>query len=457
MAEQSTTSVTKKRRCYEASFKLKVVEFAEKNTNRGAAKTFNVDEKRVREWRKQKSEIEKVPSKKKRLEGAGRKPLLTDVEDQLQEWIESLREKNLRVTRSSIMCKALELFQPNDSEQTFSASRGWLEKFLKRRCFTLRRRTTVSQRLPPDMIPKVAHFVIYTRKLLLRHSYPLSMIGNMDETPVWLDMPGDTTISRVGSRSVPIQTTGHEKGRFTVVLCAMADGRKLKPYIIFKGVRYIPELKQIQGVVVAMSRNGWMNEELTKDWVNRVWGKLAFQRRLLVWDMYKCHLTESVKALVNGGCKTDVSLIPGGLTKYLQPADVSWNKPFKDAYRARYDEWMANGDKSYTPGGNVRAPSKLQLVQWVKEAWNAISTDVVQKSFRVCGISVKPDGTEDGEISCIKEGGITSQAKAIIEQETSKLMTVDVDNDTDPFADLDGLSDEDEDETETNELVVDDD
>ena len=68
-------------------------------------------------------------------------------------------------------------------------------------------------------------------------------------------MPGDSTIARRGSRSVPVQTTGHEKSRFTVVLSAMADGRKLKPYIIFKGVRPIPELKQVQGVVVALSKN----------------------------------------------------------------------------------------------------------------------------------------------------------------------------------------------------------
>ena len=290
---------------------------------------------------------------------------------------------------------------------------------------------------------------------MVQHSYPFSVIGNMDETPVWLDMPGDSTIARRGSRSVPVQTTGHEKSRFTVVLSAMADGRKLKPYIIFKGVRPIPELKQVQGVVVALSKNGWMNENLTKDWVNRVWGTLGFQRRLLVWDAYKCHLTESVKTLVNNGCKTDISLIPEGLTKYLQPADVSWNKPFKEAYRAQYDEWMATGKKSYTPAGNVRAPSKLQAVQWVKKAWSVVHEDMVRKSFRVCGISVNVNGSEDGEISCIKEGGIAYDAKKIIEEETSKLLQVDVEDDSDPFSDLQYF--EDEEELEENEIVINDD
>ena len=57
-------------------------------------------------------------------------------------------------------------------------------------------------------------------------------------------LPGNTTISCVGERSVSVRTSGHEKSRFTIALAAMADGKKLKPYHVFKGVRSIPELNQ---------------------------------------------------------------------------------------------------------------------------------------------------------------------------------------------------------------------
>ena len=67
--------------------------------------------------------------------------------------------------------------------------------------------------------------------------------------------------------------------------------------------------------------------------------------------------------------RTDTSIIPGGLTKHLQPADVSWNKLFKELYRAKYEEWLASGEKTYTAGGNMRAPEKILCLQWVKEAW----------------------------------------------------------------------------------------
>ena len=224
----------------------------------------------------------------------------------------------------------------------------------------------MSQRLPADYIAKVSHFVMSVRKLRHKKKYALSNIGNMDETPLWFDMPGDTTITHRGERSVPIRTTGHDKGRFTVVLSAMADGRKLKPFVVFKGVRPIAELSKVSGVIVAYSKNGWMNEGLTKDWARRGWGEISFGRRLLVWDAYKCHTMPSVVNVVNSRTNSDISLIPGGLTGKIQPADVSWNKPFKTAYKQRYNRWMIEGEKTYTKAGNVRAPSKLLCLQWVK-------------------------------------------------------------------------------------------
>lgn len=317
------------------------------------------------------------------------------------------------------------------------------------------------QRLPADFIPKVSQFVMTTRKLRHTKKYPLSHIGNMDETPLWMDMPGDTTVTHRGQRSVPLRTTGHDKARFTVVLAAMADGRKLKPYVVFKGVRTIAELAKVSGVVVAYSRNGWMNETLTKDWVNRGWGLLGFGRRLLVWDAYKCHIMPSVSTVVNKNTSTDISVIPGGLTCKIQPADVSWNKPFKAAYKEKYNKWMVEGEKTYTKAGNVRAPSKLLCLQWVKESWDSVSSDIVKKSFRSCGISVSIDGTEDSEIHCMKENEVAFPARALIKEATDALLKpqqqeegAEDAEDDDPFAGME--EEEDEDELECNEVVLED-
>ena len=68
------------KKSFDSAFKLKVVEFAEKNSNRGAGRKFGVDEKRVWEWRKQKQQLESLPRKKR---GGGRKAALPDMEEEL--------------------------------------------------------------------------------------------------------------------------------------------------------------------------------------------------------------------------------------------------------------------------------------------------------------------------------------------------------------------------------------
>ena len=151
MAESSPVC---KKRSYDAAFKLKVIEFAEQNTNRSAARKYGVDEKRVREWKKQKDQLGSLNSKKRRLDGGGCKAALPNMEEEFVAWIESLRAQNLRVTHSNVQSKALELDQARGTEE-FHASDGCLQKFLKRHSFSLHRRTTVGQRLPHNLITKV--------------------------------------------------------------------------------------------------------------------------------------------------------------------------------------------------------------------------------------------------------------------------------------------------------------
>ena len=71
---------------------------------------------------------------------------------------------------------------------------------------------------------------------------------------------------------------------------------------------------------------------------------------MLVWDSFKCHISDSAKDSLKL-CNTVMSVIPGGCTKILQPLDVSINKPFKEYFREKYDDWFHQGVFEYTVGG----------------------------------------------------------------------------------------------------------
>jgi DNA gyrase inhibitor GyrI len=55
--------------------------------------------------------------------------------------------------------------------------------------------------------------------------------------------------------------------------------------------------------------------------------------------------------------KTNVAVIPGGLTPVLQLFDVSMNKTFKDNIRKLYTQWMAEGGYEMMSTGKIRGPS----------------------------------------------------------------------------------------------------
>lgn len=111
----------------------------------------------------------------------------------------------------------------------------------------------------------------------------------MDETAVWKDMLSSTTVDKVGSKTVSIKTTGHEKEKVTVCLAEKADGTKLKPFIVLTaGKRECAALaEQFRDKCIIKSNViGWMNEQLTEEWIDSFVGRFAFERRLLSWDVF---------------------------------------------------------------------------------------------------------------------------------------------------------------------------
>ena len=118
----------------------------------------------------------------------------------------------------------------------------------------------IAQKLPGDLEEKIANFHCFVLNSRKKGNFELVNIGNMDETPVWFNMPSVRTVTAQGEKTVTISTTGYKKSPFTVVLSSLADGTKLKPMVIFKRKTQLKE-KFPPGVAVHHHPKGWMDAD----------------------------------------------------------------------------------------------------------------------------------------------------------------------------------------------------
>ena len=271
---------------------------------------------------------------------------------------------------------------------------------MERRGFSIRRHTTVAQKLPKDYENKLISFQRFVISKRKQHSFELKYIGNADQTPLTFDIVTNSTVAEKGIKSVPILTTGHDKDRFTVMLACLGDGTKLPPYVVFKRKTLPKNMVFPHGLVVRCQEKGWTNEDLVKDWLNTVWSKvggLGHRKSMLVWDSFRVHLSNPVRRTLQS-LNTECAVIPGGMTGILQPLDVSINKPFKDRLRNKWQHCMISGEHTLTASGRMRKAELNVICNWIKQTWNEIPTEMIQKSFLKCCITNALDGTEDDDV-----------------------------------------------------------
>lgn len=335
----------KKRRQWCVREKLMVLQYLQcSNSVRGTARHFNIEPSQVRDWRRKKDQLKSSAPYLLKLHN-GRQPFFPELEQELAGWITSCRKQSLPITRNMAMKKAKELSQTEKFQEMYSTissfkfSKKWMDCFMVRYDFSNRRRTTVSQHLPEDLLEKQQSFLSFVLYRRIQYNYPLKYIANMDETPVSFDLPNSYTLEKRGSNTISIKTTGHERSMFTVILGCMADGSKLPPVIIFK-LKNKPREEFPDGVFIRTNEKGWVNKEEMNWWIDNIWSKrssdqLLNPRSLLVLDSFRGHLVNSVKQKLDEA-HTNMAVIPGGLTSKLQPLDVAVNKSFKSNVSINY-------------------------------------------------------------------------------------------------------------------------
>lgn len=284
-----------RRHSYDLNFKLKIVAEAEAvNNNREIAREYGISESMVRKWRNQQHVLfsGELKMTAKRASMGRYRPKDPEVDQQLVDWFSDQRSQGkncslkitfitalltsplqvvyvglsliafvfifagLAVNSLMIRLKAKEL----SSDPEFKASPGWYTKWKRRHAISMRTKTTLAQRLPADMEDKVVEFHRFVLRARKRCGYESSHILNMDETPMRFELPATRTLEFSGNRTVPILSCGGDKQSFTVVLAVKANGEKLPPKVIFKGVRQL-RIEVPRRMQVSVHKKAWMDEE----------------------------------------------------------------------------------------------------------------------------------------------------------------------------------------------------
>ncbi|KAF4804706.1 pogo transposable element with KRAB domain-like protein [Turdus rufiventris] len=130
-----------------------------------------------------------------------------------------------------------------------------------------------------------------------------------------------------------------------------------------------------------------MDEKIMRTWLTEVYahrpnGFFHQLLALLILNSMRAHKTESVKALVKK-MTSELAVIPGGLTKEVQPLDISIIHSFKAKLQLLWENWMMEGEHSFTKTGRQCRASYATVCQWIldADAWPKVTTTTIIRGF----------------------------------------------------------------------------
>ena len=169
--------------------------------------------------------------------------------------------------------------------------------------------------------------------------------------PIVFNMIPNKTIAQKGGKNITIKSYEQEKCRISVILVIIANWSKLAHYLILKAKsngKTEKELKKDKYFLseksfVTCNINAWSTIEIIKDWKIKVWNEYLINGTFvnddnygyLIMDRASSNDNTEILNIFKGGNR-DITLIPGGITRYYLHLDVSINKPFKNALREKY-------------------------------------------------------------------------------------------------------------------------
>jgi hypothetical protein len=167
-----------------------------------------------------------------------------------------------------------------------------------------------------------------------------------------------------------------------------ASGRKLTPYLIYKGKKGARVTIEVTaqdfcpGSYCSVQEKAWMGQDDMVAWINQVWiPETRGERCLLLLDHYKVHLTALTRKLLEDA-GTECYFVPPGCTCVVQPLDVGINKPMKDAVIQQYQSYIAERAEKKNNSTISLFQVRQLMAHFLVRSWNELSESTIQNSWR---------------------------------------------------------------------------
>ena len=306
---------------------------------------------------------------------------LHHIKDVIMEWINRKREKGMALSTRMVILQVSRM-DPTFRDKKIRSKYSIVQRFLRTNKVSIRRKTHEAQKHPQETQDLAEKFIVSMRPFLLQSNQDKRFIINMDQTPIFFSMVPNTTLNRVGERSVNVRSSSSSTMRVTVALTVTAAGGLLPPMFVFKakpGGHVQRELRNFpEGAAYTVQHNTWMDESVMLQWVDRVlkpWSETVPETIVpyLLLDSYKVHLMTTVTRQIES-LGIEVDHIPGGCTGLAQPIDVRIGKPFKNRVRHKWEDWIMDGaiDEEVT-----KPPTCLQVVEWCCNSFRELEGTIV--------------------------------------------------------------------------------
>jgi transposase-like protein len=209
--------------------------------NRFAKKIGIARASAIRKWKKTLNRLKEKALQNPHAKTCGKGPTIKELEfeQEVKFWVLEQRDSDIPVRTRDIINHAIQV-RPQFKGGSKKKLIAWVYKFLGRHGLSVRRVTRVGQKLSGHLKEVQDDAAAAIRKRLAPggtlHGMDLKYFINMDQTAVYFDMKSTTTVHEKGARTVSVRESGSNSKRATIVLAVAANGTKLPPFVVFKGL-----------------------------------------------------------------------------------------------------------------------------------------------------------------------------------------------------------------------------